>query len=83
MPGPGAYICDRCIPLASQAIAAGKPAGPSATAIAPVAGEAMAERCSFCGKRRYQVPGLAAAHSSRICAECLELCDEILTERLA
>ena len=43
----------------------------------------MAERCSFCGKRRYQVPGLAAAHSSRICAECLELCDEILTERLA
>jgi ATP-dependent Clp protease ATP-binding subunit ClpX len=43
----------------------------------------MAEKCSFCGKRRHQVPGLAAAGSARICAECLELCHEILTERLA
>jgi ClpX C4-type zinc finger len=81
--GPGAYICDRCIPLASQAIATGEPAGPAATAIAPVAEEAMTEKCSFCGKRRHQVPGLAAAGSARICAECLELCQEILTERLA
>jgi hypothetical protein len=81
--GPGVYICDRCIPLASQAIAAGEPAGPPATAIAPVAAEAMAEKCSFCGKRRHQVRGLAAAHGARICAECLELCHEILTERLA
>ena len=81
--GPGVYICNRCIPVASEAIATGKPFGPSGTAIAPVAAEAMTEKCSFCGKRRYQVPGLAAAHSARICAECLELCREILTERLA
>ena len=81
--GPGVYICDRCIPMASQAIAAGEPARSPATAIAPVAAEAIAEKCSFCGKRRYQVPGLAAAHSARICAECLALCDEILAERLA
>ena len=81
--GPGVYICDRCIPMASQAIAADEPARSPATAIAPVAAEAIAEKCSFCGKRRYQVPGLAAAHSARICAECLALCREILTERLA
>jgi ClpX C4-type zinc finger len=82
--GPGVYICDRCIPLASQAITAGEPAGPPATAIAPVAEEAKAEKCSFCGKRRYQTPGMAAAHSAqvRICAECLQLCREFLTERL-
>jgi ATP-dependent Clp protease ATP-binding subunit ClpX len=43
----------------------------------------MTEKCSFCGKRRHQVPGLATAHDARICAECLELCHEILTERLA
>lgn len=79
--GPGVYICDRCIPLASQAIAAGEPAG--TTPIAPVAAEAMTEKCSFCGKRRHQVRGLAAAHRARICAECLGLCQEILTERLA
>jgi hypothetical protein len=81
--GPGVYICDRCIPRASEAIATGEFIGPSDAAIAPVAAEAMTEKCSFCGKRRHQVPGLAAAHSARICAECLELCREILTERLA
>ena len=90
--GPGVFICDRCIPVASQAIAAGEPAGPPAAgepagppaaAITPVAAEAMTEKCSFCGKRRYQVPGLATAGNARICAECLELCHEILTERLA
>ena len=81
--GPGVYICDRCIPLASEAIAVGGPAGPPGTAIAPVAAEAMTEKCSFCGQRRHQVPGLAAAGSARNCAECLQLCHEILTERLA
>jgi ClpX C4-type zinc finger len=81
--GPGVYICDRCIPVASEAIASGEPAGPPAVAIAPVAEEAMTERCSFCGKRRHQVSGLAASGSARICAECLDLCHEIVTERLA
>ena len=81
--GPGVYICDRCIPVASQALATGEPTGPPGAAIAPVAEEDMAEKCSFCGKRRLQVPGLAAAGDARICAECLQLCREILTERLA
>ena len=81
--GPGVYICDRCIRLASQAIALGEPAGATATGIKPVAEAAMTERCSFCGKRRHQVAGLAAAGSARICAECLKLCDEIIVEQLA
>jgi hypothetical protein len=81
--GPGVYICDRCIPVASQALATGEPTGSPGAAIAPVAEEDMAEKCSFCGKRRLQVPGLAAAGDARICAECLQLCREILTERLA
>jgi len=69
--------------VASEAIATAGPAGPPAAVIEPVAGEDMTERCSFCGKRRHQVPGLAAAHSARICAECLRLCHEIVTEQLA
>jgi hypothetical protein len=80
--GPGVYICNRCIPLADEAIATGEPAGTPA-AVVPVAEDAITEKCSFCGKRRHQVSGLATAGSARICAECLELCHEIVAERLA
>jgi hypothetical protein len=41
------------------------------------------ERCSFCGKRRGQTPGLASTGDAAICADCLRLCDEIAAERLA
>jgi ClpX C4-type zinc finger protein len=86
--GPaGVGICDRCIPQAGAAVAAGKPvAGQKATfrfeRIYPVPGEAKAERCSFCGKRRHQVAGMAAAGQAqaRICDECLDLCREIHDE---
>ena len=81
--GPGVYICDRCIPVASQTITTGEPGGPPNAVIEPVAVEDITEKCSFCGKRRHQVPGLAAAGGARICAECLQLCHEIVTERLA
>src|SRR5262249_31594590 len=79
---PGVYICDRCIPVASEAIATGGPAGPPAAVIEPVAAEDMTERCGFCGQRRHQVPRPAAAPRARICAACLRPCPEILTQRL-
>jgi ATP-dependent protease Clp ATPase subunit len=86
--GPGGVgICDRCIHQAGAVVAAGKPvAGEKATfrfeRIYPVPGEAKAERCSFCGKRRHQVAGMAAAGQAqaRICDECLGLCREIRDE---
>ncbi|MGH3209622.1 MAG: ClpX C4-type zinc finger protein [Trebonia sp.] len=49
-------------------------------AIQTVSDEAGAGQCSFCGKRRDQVAAMASAADSRICDECLELCDEILSE---
>ena len=46
-------------------------------------------RCSFCGKYRHQVPGMAASPAetggkapAAICSECLDLCDEIIAEEL-
>ena len=84
--GPGDVgICDRCIHLADATIAAEKPpAGKKVTirfeGMGPVPGEARAERCSFCGKRRHQVAGMAAAAQAKICAECLDLCREIRDE---
>src|SRR5215813_3094847 len=84
--GPGDVgICDRCIPQADATIAAEKPpAGKKVTIrfenMYPVPGEARADRCSFCGKRRHQVAGMAAAARAKICDECLDLCREIRDE---
>jgi ClpX C4-type zinc finger len=63
-------------------------AEPSSTArtatatIVQVSAENRAEQCSFCGKHRHQVAAMASAGDARICDECLELCDEILSEEL-
>jgi hypothetical protein len=84
--GPGDVgICDRCIPRADATIAAEMPpAGKKVTIrfenMCPVPGDARAERCSFCGKRRHQVAGMAAAAQAKICDECLDLCREIRDE---
>jgi len=92
--GTGAFICDRCIPRADAAVATGAALATGATVatgatatsaaegIQAVGEQARAERCSFCGKCRYQVPGMAMALGVRICAECLDLCHEIRDERL-
>jgi len=37
-------------------------------------------RCSFCGKRRDQVRKLIAGPNVYICVECVELCNEIISE---
>lgn len=79
--GPHGYICDGCVSQVHAVIA-----GPGRTASTPLATiqqvrhEAGAEQCSFCGKHRYQVAAMASAGDMRICDECLELCEEILSE---
>ncbi|HEX6528026.1 MAG TPA: ClpX C4-type zinc finger protein [Streptosporangiaceae bacterium] len=42
----------------------------------------MAPKCSFCGKRRDQVTGMAGGAEAIICTECLSLCNEIIAEEL-
>lgn len=81
--GPGVFICDTCIGrvdkvLASTASAVGTPIA----VIQRVPAEARAERCSFCGRRRYQAAAMARAGDARMCGECLQLCREIRHERL-
>lgn len=84
--GPDVYICDRCIEMAEAVIRSGQAAE---TALGPLrsAPETMTQqRCSFCGKRRHQVTGLAVSAGNpvgkisgdaAICPECLSLCREI------
>mgnify|MGYP000349566502 CR=1 FL=1 len=40
-------------------------------------------KCSFCGKTQKQVAQLIAGPGVYICDECVELCNEIIDERMA
>src|SRR5579875_143985 len=81
--GPGVYICNECIEVTGRVIAAGEAAATPLSAVKPLGEDAAAAKCSFCGKRRHQVTGLAAAAGGTICTECLALCHEIIAEELA
>lgn len=89
--GPGAYICEGCVEAAETVIGSGQAASTQVGLITAVPQQAKQARCSFCGKYRPSVAGLAmvsaenvgqAPASAAICAECLELCDEINREEL-
>jgi hypothetical protein len=80
--GPGVFICDPCIGLAGSVLASGKKAHTPLGAISAVPAANTRERCSFCGKRRHQVDGIASTGAAEICSNCLKLCKEILAERL-
>ncbi len=74
--GPGVKICERCVALAGAGTAPFSMV-PRATGRRPKWGT----QCSFCGKGRSEVDGMAEHGASRICAECLELCREIIAEK--
>jgi len=80
--GPGVYICDGCVDHVHAVIAVpGRTASTPIATIQQVGDEAGAEQCSFCGKRRHQVAVMASAGYTRtMCNECLELCDEIVSD---
>ena len=82
--GSDARICDRCADRVRAVLAtAGTTASTPIATIRQVSDEARDGRCSLCGKGRYQVGAMAAAADARICNECLQLCDEILSDEPA
>ncbi len=87
--GPGACICDECVGLAEGVISSGVAASTPRGQMIAVPEQDRRGRCSFCGKYRHQVPGLAACPAeiggkpptaATVCTECLDLCDEIIAE---
>ncbi len=80
--GPGVYVCDECIEKTGRVIGTGEVAATPLSAVKSVDEDAVTAKCSFCGKRRNQVSGLAAAAGVMICTECLALCGEIIAEDL-
>ncbi|MBV9383162.1 MAG: hypothetical protein JOY82_23470 [Streptosporangiaceae bacterium] len=81
--GPGVSICGECVDKADAVIATGEVAATPLSAMKSLSAEVTAARCSFCGKRRHQVSGLAAAAGGIICNECLVLCHEFQAEDLS
>jgi hypothetical protein len=89
--GPGCYICEACVALTEGVASAGSPAHARLGPVHAVPEQDERARCSFCGKHRCLVTGLAvrpgepglASGPAAICTECLSLCNEILAEELA
>lgn len=88
--GPHTYICDACVELAERVATSGTAADTRLGRMHAVEEDGHAP-CSFCGKQRGQVTGMAAmpVESSgkfpgpaAICVECLSLCNEIIAEEL-
>jgi ATP-dependent protease Clp ATPase subunit len=65
--GPGVYICDGCVAQART-----WPADPY-----------PGRSCRFCGKWTPGTGRVTTHGSATICAECLDLCDEIIAEEQA
>ncbi len=83
--GPGVWICDGCVDLATGVVAGEASALRRwATLEAPPARRSAKwrsrEQCSFCGKKPDQVAGLAEGGTRRICTECLALCRQIVAD---
>jgi len=89
--GPGCYICEACVGLAEAVVSTGRPAPARLGPVHPVSEQDGLARCSFCGKHRCLVTGMAARLAERgaaagpvaTCTECLSLCREIIAEELA
>jgi hypothetical protein len=87
--GPGVYICDSCIDLAGTVVSSGQAARTEFGAMIALPEGQARVRCAFCGKDRGQASGLAVmpavtvgrtSANAAICSECLNLCNEIITE---
>ena len=83
--GPGVFICGGCVTLARHVIAEGVTVTTERGPVHVVPGQQPRARCNFCGKQRDQVTAQAGIplNSERhaiICDQCLDLCDEIITE---
>lgn len=58
--GPGVYICDACVGVTESVISSGRSAETPIGPVRAVPGQDGVARCSFCGKLRVHVAGLAA-----------------------
>jgi hypothetical protein len=94
--GPGIFICDGCVQLATEVLEARAGRRSDRASLVCLAATDGRARCGFCGRRRSDADAMAEAPSRprsgklrgrrpgvRICAACVELCREIVAEELS
>lgn len=78
--GPGCYICERCIEAARAVIDSGGDArGPRQVVLRPASPEEP-HACRFCSLPPAKVGVIVKGGRSRICDQCLALCETIVLE---
>jgi ATP-dependent Clp protease ATP-binding subunit ClpX len=92
--GPGVFICGGCVTLARHVIADSVTVTTARGPLHVVPQQQPRAQCNFCGKQRDQVTAQAGIPTGKtdgktdgkttghaiICDQCLDLCDEIITE---
>jgi ATP-dependent protease Clp ATPase subunit len=79
--GPRVEICNECVDRVHAVLTVtGNTASTPIATIRQVDDADPAKRCSFCGKQRRHVAAMASTGKKRICGDCIELCDELISE---
>jgi hypothetical protein len=86
--GPGVYICDGCVGLATAVATDRKPPGDDRVHLRYLDGDLPRDTgsakqgtgCRFCGKSHAQSAALVGTSAASICDACLRLCREIVAE---
>jgi ribosomal protein L37AE/L43A len=91
--GPGVFICDACVEVAAEVLDGRTDKTSERTRMVAVTVQQADARCSFCGDHSEDQAvapdrppaGKFGRRSGpvRICASCVALCDEILSEHAA
>ncbi len=82
--GPGVYICDQCVDLCNEILDGTKATEHSSKLNLAPGQSADLIKCSFCGKKQNQVVTgqIIIGPAGNICAECTDLCNQILDDEL-
>ncbi len=78
--GPGVYICDECVALATPLAERRADEVTKGDTTLRVVTSPSALRCSFCGKKVREISVLVNAGGVHICNECIVLCRDIIDE---
>jgi ATP-dependent protease Clp ATPase subunit len=89
--GPRRFICDQCVRESTALLPAGEVSGATVVYRPPpprrpegtddITAPGGNPHCNFCSKQSREVKAIVEGYTTRICDECLDLCQDILNEK--